>query len=182
MKLLERTILIIVIIIVSIATDFWSKELTRDKLEYHQTVDVIGDFFVLVKVENTGAFLGMGSSLTEIQRWILLIILPVIVLFSVCWYLFKNQSLNLRITWALALIIGGGMGNIFDRVKLRDGTENFINRLSLDSVTDMMFLDFGFAHTGIFNLADVFVMVGTGLILLDQFLPKKKEEGKLQES
>jgi len=39
----------------------------------------------------------------------------------------------------------------------------------------MVFIDLQFAHTGIFNLADVSVMIGTGIILVEQFLPKKKD-------
>ena len=64
--------------------------------------------------------------------------------------------------WGLSFIAGGGIGNIFDR-------------MVYGSVTDMLFIDLQFAHTGIFNVADVSVMIGTGLILLEQFLPKKKE-------
>ena len=64
---------------------------------------------------------------------------------------------------ALSFIVGGGIGNIYDRIVY-------------GSVTDMVFIDLQFAHTGIFNLADVSVMIGTGIILIEQFLPKKKEE------
>ncbi|MBO6763224.1 MAG: signal peptidase II, partial [Roseivirga sp.] len=119
--------------------------------------------------ENPGAFLGMGSDLSPILRTLLLLILPGIVMVAVTVYLFRNKEMSMINLWALSFIVGGGIGNLYDRILY-------------GQVTDMIFLDFQFAHTGIFNMADVSVMVGTGLILLDQFLPKKKEEGKLQES
>ncbi|KYG73344.1 MULTISPECIES: signal peptidase II [Roseivirga] len=169
MKKIPRIALILIIIFANIGCDQITKDLARKNLEYHKTVEVIGEYLVLTKVENPGAFLGMGSDLSPILRTLLLLILPGIVMVAVTVYLFRNKEMSMINLWALSFIVGGGIGNLYDRILY-------------GQVTDMIFLDFQFAHTGIFNMADVSVMVGTGLILLDQFLPKKKEEGKLQES
>ncbi len=59
--------------------------------------------------------------------------------------------------------IGGGVGNLYDRI-------------IKGSVTDFVHLKFGPLQTGIFNAADVSIMIGLGLILLDTFL--KRKEGK----
>ena len=82
-------------------------------------------------------------------------------------YLIRNKDISPISVWALSFIVGGGVGNLYDRILYGE-------------VTDMLFIDLQFAHTGIFNMADVSVMVGTGLILLEQFLPKKKQELKGQ--
>lgn len=169
MKKIPRIALILIIIFANIGCDQVTKDLARKNLEYHESVPVLGDFLVLIKVENEGAFLGMGSDMAPILRTILLLILPCVVMIAVLVYLIRNKDMNMINLWALSFIVGGGIGNIYDR-------------LLYGQVTDMLFLDFQFAHTGIFNMADVSVMVGTGLILLDQFTPKKKQSVELKES
>ncbi|WP_420386394.1 signal peptidase II [Roseivirga sp.] len=167
MKKIPRIALILIIIFANIGCDQITKDMARKNLEYHESVDVIGDYLVFIKVENEGAFLGMGSSLSPALRTTLLLILPCVVMIAVFVYLIRNKNMSMINLWALSFIVGGGIGNIYDR-------------LLYGQVTDMLFLDFKFAHTGIFNMADVSVMVGTGLILLDQFLPKKKNENEAE--
>lgn len=170
MKKIPRIALILIIIFANIGCDQITKDLARKNIEYHETIQVIGDYLILTKVENPGAFLGMGSELSPALRTILLLILPCIVMVAVGVYLIRNKQMSMINLWALSFIVGGGIGNLYDRILY-------------GQVTDMIFMDFQFAHTGIFNMADVSVMVGTGLILLEQFLPKKKkEEAQLQES
>ena len=163
MKRIPRIALILIIIFANIGCDQISKDLARKNLEYRETVEVIGDYLVLTKVENPGAFLGMGSSLSPFLRTLLLLILPSMVMIGVFVYLLRNKDINMINLYALSFIVGGGIGNLYDRILYGE-------------VTDMLFIDLKFAHTGIFNMADVSVMVGTGLILLDQFMPKKNKE------
>ena len=157
-----RLILISVIVILNIAVDQITKVLARKHIEYNEVIEVIGNYFIFTKVENRGAFLGMGSSLPPIMRIILLLALPAVVMIGLFIYMMRSKDLTKISLWGLSFIVGGGIGNIFDR-------------MVYGSVTDMLFIDLQFAHTGIFNVADVSVMIGTGLILLEQFLPKKKE-------
>ena len=156
-----RLILISVIVILNIAVDQITKVLARKHIEYNEVIEVIGNYFIFTKVENRGAFLGMGSSLPPIMRIILLLVLPAVVMIGLFIYMMRSKDLTKISLWGLSFIVGGGIGNIFDR-------------MVYGSVTDMLFIDLQFAHTGIFNVADVSVMIGTGLILLEQFLPKKK--------
>lgn len=163
MKRIPRVALILIIVLLNIGCDQVTKKMARDQIEYHETIEVIGENLILTKVENSGAFLGMGSSLSPILRKILLLILPTIVMVALLVYLIKNQTLSNISLYALSFIVGGGIGNIYDRIVY-------------GSVTDMIHMDFEIFRTGIFNMADVSVMIGTGLILLEQFLPKKKLE------
>lgn len=163
MKKIPRIALILIIIFANIGCDQITKKLARENLEYNTTVEVIGDYLILTKVENKGAFLGMGSELSPVLRTILLLVLPSVVMIGVFVYLIRTKDLNIISIWALSFIVGGGIGNLYDRILY-------------GQVTDMLFIDLKFAHTGIFNMADVSVMVGTGLILLDQFTSKKKTE------
>ncbi len=163
MKRIPRTALILIIIIANIAVDQVTKKMTRDQIEYNETIEVIGDYLILTKVENEGAFLGMGSSLSPTMRKLLLLVLPAAVMLALLVYLIRNKDISRLSMIALSFIVGGGIGNIYDRIVY-------------GSVTDMVFIDLQFAHTGIFNAADVSVMIGTGIILVEQFLPKKKTE------
>ena len=59
----------------------------------------------------------------------------------------------------MCFLIGGGIGNIIDR-------------LLYGSVTDFLHIDFGLFRTGIFNLADVSIMVGIGILIINSIKQK----------
>ena len=156
----KRNLFITTIVFLSIILDQISKIWVRNNFESYIENSIIGDVFTLIKVENTGAFLGMGSELSEIPRVLLLIVLPIIVLISITIYTYIDKSLDKISIIGFSLIIGGGIGNIFDRIVY-------------GSVTDFLYLDFGgVLKTGIFNIADLSVTTGMILILISSF--KKK--------
>ena len=102
----------------------------------------------------------MGSELPEKLRVLLLIVLPIIVLIGITSYTYIDNALDKMSIIGFSLIIGGGIGNIFDRIVY-------------GSVTDFFYLDFwGIFQTGIFNIADLSVTTGMILILISSF--KKK--------
>ena len=148
------------LVFLSIAFDQISKIWVRNNFESYSEKSIIGDVFTLIKVENTGAFLGMGSELSEIPRILLLIILPVIVLISITLYTFIDKSLDKLSIIGFSLIIGGGIANIFDRIVF-------------GSVTDFLYINLGgIFKTGIFNIADLSVTTGMILILISSFKRK----------
>ena len=153
----KRDLLITTIVFLSIALDQISKIWVRNNFESYIENSIIGDVFKLIKVENTGAFLGMGSELSETLRILLLIVLPIIVLISITIYTYIDKTLDKISIIGFSLIIGGGIGNIFDRIVY-------------GSVTDFLYLDFGgIFKTGIFNIADLSVTTGMILILISSF-------------
>ena len=155
----KRNILITIIVLLAIAFDQISKVWVRYNFESYIETSIVGDIFTLIKVENTGAFLGMGSELPETLRVLLLIVVPVIVLVGITVYTYLEKSLDKTSIIGFSLIIGGGIGNIFDRIVY-------------GSVTDFLYLNFEFFKTGIFNIADLSVTIGMILILISSF--KKK--------
>ena len=149
----KRNLLITTIVFLTIALDQISKIWVRNNFESYIENSIICDLFILIKVENTGAFLGMGSELPESLRILLLIVLPIIVLIFITIYTYIDKELDKISIIGFSLIIGGGIGNIFDRIVY-------------GSVTDFFYLDFGsIFKTGIFNIADIFVTTGMILIL-----------------
>ena len=153
----KRNLLITTIVFLSIALDQISKIWVRINFESYIENSIIGDVFILINVENTGAFLGMGSELPEKLRVLLLIVLPIIVLIAITAYTYIDRALDKMSIIGFSLIIGGGIGNIFDRIVY-------------GSVTDFFYLDFwGIFQTGIFNIADLSVTTGMILILISSF-------------
>ena len=156
----SRYLLITMLVFLSIAFDQISKIWVRNNFVSYSEKSIIGDVFTLIKVENTGAFLGMGSELSEIPRILLLIILPVIVLISITLYTYIDKSLDKLSIIGFSLIIGGGIANIFDRIVF-------------GSVTDFLYINLGgIFKTGIFNIADLSVTTGMILILISSFKRK----------
>ena len=162
-KILTINLFILLIITVNIGCDQVSKSAAREHLEYNRTVSIWSSYLVFRKVENPGAFLSLGDDLKPPWRQILLLGIPLAMLFSVLIALFiypKRFSIPIKI--GLAFIIGGGLGNLIDRILY-------------NSVTDFLHIDLGIVKTGIFNVADMSLMFGLGLLIYFQIFPKKTQ-------
>ena len=148
------------IICVNVALDQVSKAIVRNEISYQEQISIIENHFILTRVENTGAFLSAGHNLPEIIRFLLLTALPIAVLGYGLYFLISNKNIPTKMQIGISFLIGGGIGNIYDRIVH-------------GSVTDFLFIDFGIFKTGIFNVADMSIMFGIGLLLLQSFLQKK---------
>ncbi len=165
---LKRFLIVFSLIILNIGCDQISKNIVRNTVNVRSKTEIIGDNFILTNVENSGAFLGMGSDLNPILKFILLLVLPVVVLFIVLRYLLIKKDLDTMTIVGLSFIVGGGIGNLYDRILY-------------SSVTDFFHIDLGgIFKTGIFNMADVSVMVGMGFILLAGLINKKNKQPQLE--
>ena len=150
--MLKKQFCILLLIFINIGADQYSKYLVRLKITPGSRTEILGKLLQLMNVENSGAFLGMGSESNPTIKLIFLLIVPTLVLSFVLYYLFTNKSLDRLTRNGLCCIVGGGLANLYDR---------FI----YGSVTDFLFMDFTIARTGIFNIADLSVTTGMVLIL-----------------
>ena len=154
MQRLRRIALIFVILIGCVGCDQTTKFLARDHLQGHAAVSFLGDTLRLQYAENPGAFLSLGASLPH--RWgtaVFTIGGVAFVLATLLYALVAAQSGRLRAA-ALGLISGGGIGNLIDRIRF-DG-----------HVTDFLNMGVGSVRTGIFNVADMALMLGVALFFL----------------
>jgi len=157
----NRTVSIVLLIILNIAIDQISKFWVRANIATGSSSEIFGNYFTLHNVENKGAFLGLGSDFNPVLKLILLNILPVIVLTLVLIHIFRDKTLDQFSLIGFSCIIGGGMANLYDRI-------------IYGSVTDFWHIDLGGVfRTGIFNIADMSVMLGMGLLILANFKKKK---------
>lgn len=157
----KRNLSIISLVILNIILDQLSKFWIRGNVAPYSDINIIADYFIITNVENSGAFLGLGSDFSPVIKSILLLALPVGVLLTVLVYVFKDKSIDKLSLIGYSSIIGGGIGNIYDR-------------FLYGSVTDFLFIDLGGVFkTGIFNIADLSVTTGMILIIWASF--KNKE-------
>lgn len=160
-KKVLRALLIVVILISTFSIDQVTKHIVRQQIEYGERINVIGDYLILTKVENTGAFLGMGDSIPRPLYKVLMILIPLLVIGYTIFYLIKREDLSTWLVIGISLILGGGLGNIYDRILY-------------GSVTDFLYFDFIIFHTGVVNMADIFVTTGFFLVLFGIYFNRKK--------
>ena len=129
-------------------------------------------FLWIYHVRNKAIAFSIGENLPEAVKPVLFIIVPILVLgFLLCYYLKSSEFTYLQ-RWAAAGIIGGGLGNLIDRVFRPDGVVDFI------SVNFYGLL--GFERWPTFNVADSSVVVCCILLLVTMFIPLKKAEKKIK--
>lgn len=144
----NRLIILVVILIAVVFIDQWTKVLAVDYLKGQAAIVYLQGLVQLVYAENPGAFLGMGG---DWSRWIRFVVFGLIVavgLFFMLWSLIKNK-MSLKDMLAYSFILAGGIGNVIDRLTHDNG-----------HVIDFLFMDFGFARTGVFNVADMAIVLG----------------------
>lgn len=143
---------ILVFILLNIGCDQISKDMVRKNVEPMQYIQLVSDNFILTNVENTGAMLGFGADFSPILKMIFLQGLPLLVLLVLLTRMLQKSNLNGWMVLAFTFVIGGGIGNLIDRI-------------AYGSVTDFFQIKWGVLSTGIFNMADVSVTVGALLLL-----------------
>jgi len=162
MNLLKRIIIISLIVAICIVTDQITKNIAKARLSSGQRYSYLFDTFRLQYSENTGAFLSMGESLPDsIGFWVLTII-PAIFLVFLTVYLLISKKVTLPYLIAYSFVLGGGSSNIFDRLIYRRRVIDFMN-MGIGPVF----------RTGIFNFADLFIMIGFFILLITILLEGK---------
>ena len=162
----RRTLLILILVIFNISLDQFSKVQVREKIVPGSRTELIGKQLQLMNVENSGAFLSMGSDSSPTVKLIFLLIIPVIVLGIVLYYVITNNTIDKKSIIGFSCIAGGGIANVYDR-------------FMYGSVTDFLFMDFGGVFkTGVFNSADLSVTTGMVLLLMSSFMNRPSKNTK----
>ena len=137
-----------------VGCDQATKALAAEHLAGRPPVLLLGGTFRLLYAENTGAFLSLGSGLPDTLRlWIFVVITGCVLALLLAYAITHRATLRPWEMLALALVVGGGVGNLLDRV-------------FLGLVRDFLFLGVGRLRTGVFNVADMAITGGALLMLL----------------
>jgi signal peptidase II len=126
------------------------------------------DFLQIIHVRNKVIAFSLGQNLPEVIRPALFIALPLLVLAVLLWYYFKSDDFTNVQRWATAGILGGGIGNLIDRIIRPEGVVDFI------SVKFYGFL--GFERWPTFNIADSSVVVCCLLLFTTTLFSFKKQK------
>lgn len=148
-----RFALLMLVLCGTVGCDQTTKHLARTKLSHFDSVMFLGGLGELRLAENPGAFLSLGASLTPAMRTVIFTGLAGSgLLLLLLHLLFRPQPQRLAFAGP-TLILAGGASNLIDRV-----TRNGL-------VTDFLQLHCGPLQTGVFNVADMAVMLGLALLL-----------------
>ncbi|MDF2923991.1 MAG: lipoprotein signal peptidase [Paenibacillaceae bacterium] len=163
-----------VIALIVLLLDRASKWVIVNQMALRETRSVIGDFFQITSHRNTGA----AFSMFEGGRWFFVSI-TIVVLTGIVWYLLRMiRSKKTLMCWALALLLGGALGNFIDRVLYGE----VVDFLQFNFVFDLFgkHIDYTFP---IFNVADSGIVIGVGLVFLDTLIEWRMEKrGNANES
>lgn len=153
----------VVIAIIVLLLDRLAKWAVASNIALHDSVVVIPGFFRLTHVQNTGAAFGLFADSSAQWKVGALVSFSVLALIVVSALLWKNSNSLSTTTIGLSLILGGAMGNLWDR-------------MVSGRVVD--FLDFyvGSYHWPAFNIADTAIVIGAILLISEIFFAKSAAE------
>ena len=140
------TVVLIAVIAAVIGLDQLTKWLTVVNLEEYESFPVWQDVFHFTYVKNTGMAFGMLKD----HRWVFMVF-STIAIVALIIYLFRFRPESRWMQISMAMIIGGGIGNMIDRILL-------------GYVID--FIDVTLINFAVFNIADSFVCVGAGIMIV----------------
>jgi len=143
------------------AIDRLTKWIIETRVSEDENYVVIPGFFDIVQSHNKGAAFGLFAESSSEWRTVLLIGFSMAALLALVVMLWRISRLDRKTAVALALILGGAMGNVFDRVQW-------------GRVTDFLLFYVGTHQWPAFNAADSAIVIGSGLLLLD-FLKLKRQ-------
>jgi signal peptidase II len=132
------------------------------QLQFRREIEIV-PFFDLRWVENRGVSMGFLTASSEATRWLLVALTTAIALFVAIWLWREKRRDD---AWGLALVLGGALGNIVDRIRF-------------GYVVDFMDLHFGeWRPFLVFNVADAAITIGVLLLLLRALLTRKEKPPK----
>jgi len=144
----------LILVAATLVLDRWSKAWIQSRFDVNESALVIDGFFNITYVQNTGVAFGIFSSITSPVKSLLLSVFTGVAAAAVITYSVRSPAQNRLLQVALALILGGALGNLYDR-------------LAYGYVVD--FLEFYAAtyHWPAFNVADSAISVGVFLLALE---------------
>lgn len=154
-----RQSLWLLIAVVVVVLDLWTKSLASAALPYGQPVSIfpVLDFTLL---HNRGAAFSFLTAAGGWQRWLFIGIAVAVSVLLVAW-IYRLKPGEGWMAVALSLILGGALGNLYDRV-------------TLGYVVDFIHVHWGMRYFPSFNLADSAITVGAIMVLIDAFWLEKR--------
>ena len=154
LNLKKDNILFIAIALAIIILDQVSKLVIAGTIDYYESVPIIKGLFNLVHFRNRGMAFGMMNRPDGGITLYLLIAVTIIAIFLIIVWSKKLKDENRRLLFGLSLILGGAVGNLIDRIRIKE-------------VIDFLDVYIGSYHWPAFNIADSAITVGTFWIVMN---------------
>lgn len=155
MRIGKRAFIIVLVLCSCVGCDQMSKDLVVDNLRYAPSVVLWSDTVHLLYAENPGAAFSLGADLQpELRFWFFTVGSGIFLAGLLLFILLRRQASHAEVL-GFALVLGGGLSNLLDRI-LKDGR-----------VIDFLMLRFGEIQTAIFNFADVMIIIGLVVLLME---------------
>jgi signal peptidase II len=138
----------------TLVLDRWTKSLIQSRFDLNESATVIDGFFNITYVRNTGVAFGIFSSISSPAKSLLLSVFTAFAAIIVITYSVRSPVRNRILQIALALILGGALGNLYDR-------------LAYKYVVDFLEFYVGTYHWPSFNIADSAISIGVALLALE---------------
>lgn len=145
------------VITTCVGCDQATKFVAKEYLKPAAAISLAGDLLRLQYAENSGAFLGLGSSLPEHWRQLIFTVFAGAFLLGLLFYVSLGRELAFNHVICVSLILGGGLSNLIDRIAYDGRVVDFLN------------VGMGSIRTGIFNVADMAIMAGAILMAIEGF-------------
>jgi signal peptidase II len=152
MSILKRIQMILVICLISVGLDQGTKWYASEYLSRFEMTSYWSDLLRIGYAENTGAFLGLGSSMSDSAKFWIFVCAVAVILSALLIYILKTKTQTFYGLASLTLIFSGGISNFYDRAVNNGAVIDFLN------------LGIGSLRTGIFNVADMAIMLGVFLL------------------
>jgi signal peptidase II len=123
---------------------------------------LMNDFLWIVHTRNLGIAFSIGDGVSKLIRIFLFIVLPAIFLFGAVVYSLRSKSFSFFQRISIALVVGGGTGNLIDRIFRPEGVVDFLSF--------SLFGFLGMERFPTFNIADSAITIGAILLFLSGFL------------
>ena len=145
-----------------IGVDQWSKRLIENALHLSEARYVL-PVFNIVRAHNRGVAFSMFAAAAGWQRWVFSALAVGVSVALIAWLRRLERDASL-LAAALALILGGALGNVIDRLRL-------------GYVVDFIQVHWGEHYFPAFNIADSAITIGAGVLLLDALLSSRRAAG-----
>ncbi|AJQ94214.1 signal peptidase II [Gynuella sunshinyii] len=150
---MKRHLVAVVVILVSLVLDQVSKWAAMTWMKGEPDLSYLGGIFVIRYAENPGGMLSLGAKLPDHARFLIFTVLVSLISIAILYHLFRSRIGTMeRVAWAL--IFSGAIGNLVDRIRFEGYVVDFLN------------VGIGSLRTGIFNVADMAVMLGLLLFFI----------------
>ncbi len=156
----EQKVKYYILALIVLILDQVTKWIVVTQMELRQQIPIIENLLYFTSHRNKGAAFGILQG----QMWLFFIVTVVVVVFVV-YYMRKYAKESKLLGISLGLVLGGAVGNFIDRV-FRGEVVDFI---------DVYIFTYDFA---IFNVADMALVIGVGILMLQMFLEERKTREK----